>query len=822
MRAKQPALVCCVAAPEDAVWLIRWEKHLLPLQRAGYLHMWSERLLLAGEHRAQQMNQQIDQADLIVFLLSPDFFASEECLTLMERALMRRQSEQVALAPLLLRPSTWQDSPLGSLSCLPQQARPITVWDNADEALQTCVESVRQILGLPTNEAVKKRQLSFPATRRLQVIHALQQEYHRRRNHSLQGRAAIELGLYERTDVIASSARLVFHDAEAERTLPTGTTIIQVYDDAQRGLLILGAPGAGKTTLLLDLVLELLGRAENDEEHPLPIILSLSSWGTTRLTLADWLREQLYLVYGIAKKVGASWIEQDQILFLLDGLDEMDLPMRSACVAAINHYRSEHFAPLVVSSRSREYEQQQARLILPAAIEIQPLEPTRILAYLKQTDQALVAVGTVLQNHTMLQSLITTPLLLMIVLLTYRGQESNKLVQVGSSEEQQRLIFQHYIQRMLERHLHRRKIATSHLLRSLCWLAQHMQKQHQTEFYLEQLQLTWLETKRGRTMYRLLYGSFVGLLTGLLIEIIFGLVLLAFSPLLLFPGLFIGLLAVLLVGLVVGLGFGPFRGLFVGSVCAIFVVLISAPSLSMLLFSPFFGLLAGFLTNQSKNTSAEKFTWSWKGCARGAFFGLLGGLVMGGGLGVFGASGEVLPSLLNGLAVGLIYGLLLALVFGLLGGLSGTSQNPHLRRRPNQGIHTSGWNAIRFGLVFLLAFGLLAGLPIELLGGGLLGGLLVGLMVGLLGGWFGGLFGGGAQYFQHYVLRFSLWQSAAFPWRAIPLLEEATYCVLLQRVGGGYRFIHPLLQEHFASIDVAAVLKQETTPSKSLATKHSN
>ena len=76
MRAKQPALVFCVAAPEDATWLIQWEKHLLPLQRTGYLHMWSERLLLVRENRAQQMNQQIDQADLIVFLLSPDFFGA--------------------------------------------------------------------------------------------------------------------------------------------------------------------------------------------------------------------------------------------------------------------------------------------------------------------------------------------------------------------------------------------------------------------------------------------------------------------------------------------------------------------------------------------------------------------------------------------------------------------------------------------------------------------------------------------------------------------------------------------------------------------------
>jgi hypothetical protein len=44
------------------------------------------------------MNRQVDQADLIVFLLSPDFFAFDECMRLMERALAR---QQLVLVPLL-------------------------------------------------------------------------------------------------------------------------------------------------------------------------------------------------------------------------------------------------------------------------------------------------------------------------------------------------------------------------------------------------------------------------------------------------------------------------------------------------------------------------------------------------------------------------------------------------------------------------------------------------------------------------------------------------------------------------------------------------
>jgi hypothetical protein len=78
-------------------------------------------------------------------------------------------------------------------------------------------------------------------------------------------------------------------------------------------------------------------------------------------------------------------------------------------------------------------------------------------------------------------------------------------------------------------------------------------------------------------------------------------------------------------------------------------------------------------------------------------------------------------------------------------------------------------------------------------------GLVVGLLFGLLLGLFLGLSFGGREYLQHYVLRYILWQNCVMPWHYVRFLEEATERILLQRVGGGYRFIHPLFQEYIAS-----------------------
>src|SRR5205823_7006870 len=104
-----------------------------------------------------------------------------------------------------------------------------------------------------------------------------------------------------------------------------------------------------------------------------------------------------------------------------------------------------------------------------------------------------------------------------------------------------------------------------------------------------------------------------------------------------------------------------------------------------------------------------------------------------------------------------------------------------------------------FGLVFGLTFGLSSGLT-------------NGLIQGLLSGLFLGLTNGGGVYLQHYVLRYILWRSGAMPWHYVRFLEEASERILLQKVGGGYRFIHPLFLDYFASQHTVITSKSPKQP----------
>ena len=66
--------------------------------------------------------------------------ASEYCYGKeMHRALERHKEGTCRVIPILVRPTYWEDAPFSSLQLLPTDTRPITIWQNRDEAFRDVV-----------------------------------------------------------------------------------------------------------------------------------------------------------------------------------------------------------------------------------------------------------------------------------------------------------------------------------------------------------------------------------------------------------------------------------------------------------------------------------------------------------------------------------------------------------------------------------------------------------------------------------------------------------------------------------------------------------
>jgi predicted NACHT family NTPase len=94
--------------------------------------------------------------------------------------------------------------------------------------------------------------------------------------------------------------------------------------------------------MLLDLARDLLSRAEHDLAQPMPVVFNLASWTEARPSLAEWLVDELHTKYNIPRKVAQLWVEEEALVLLLDGLDEVSLSRREACLKAINTFHQSH------------------------------------------------------------------------------------------------------------------------------------------------------------------------------------------------------------------------------------------------------------------------------------------------------------------------------------------------------------------------------------------------------------------------------------------------------------------------------------------------
>src|SRR5258706_4755616 len=101
--------------------------------------------------------------------------------------------------------------------------------------------------------------------------------------------ALLELGMEIREEAVDNPWRMVMEKPDQSReVLPQGRKIKDIFNEANRLLLILGEPGSGKTTTLLQLARDLIAEVDSAFTQPVPVILNLSTWTSKQQPLDEW------------------------------------------------------------------------------------------------------------------------------------------------------------------------------------------------------------------------------------------------------------------------------------------------------------------------------------------------------------------------------------------------------------------------------------------------------------------------------------------------------------------------------------------------------
>jgi hypothetical protein len=643
-------------------------------------------------------------------------------------------------------------------------------------------------------------------------------------NQSLYKAARINLNLEARSDAVAYRSQLIVQVPDWEPVaIRPGAGIAEIFDRFGHALLISGASGTGKTTLLLELCNILIDRALEDERHPIPVVFHLSTWALKRKPLASWIVSELKRL-GVRNDLAQKWIDAGEILPLLDGLDEVAATYRTDCLNAINEFRDRWgLCPIALCSRTADLAVGQ-KLRLRGAVTVRPLTNSQIEEQLARSPD-LAPLLRAKREDASLAKLLETPLMLWVASLAYRDKSVIIVKEEGIEQTQQRL-FSTFVHTQLNRGAVDIRFSRTDTLRWLSWLAVTLERNNRKIFYLEDLNPQWLG-KINRPFIVRFETAFAYALSCALVIGLSG-------------SIFGGLFGILEHNWQYALKFGLSDGLWTGGLCGLF-----------------FGIVSSFTDLRPVEAFSLRFAGDRLRIRRAirssAIFGLafsllFVGLAILGGIIAIELLNEPRSELRGMVTVGLILGLLVGVAVGIANLV--TAERVDLRRRPNQGTHSSIRRActvlavVAFcvtvvgGLIgifgSILAWKLLPAIHepivlglngeqfIEKVGGlrglllaGLQLGSLHGLRFGMVLGLFGGMISGGAFAIRHFVTRISAWLHQETPLAYASFLDFAVDRLFLLKLaeGGGYLFAHDTLAKYFISVN------QSEQPSATAATE---
>lgn len=340
----------------------------------------------------------------------------------------------------------------------------------------------------------------------------LQQRYAGRLRQKLGDRQPINIRGYYSTAGTTPIGAAAYKDVMVPDT-EVRQTMLETFNAADGRLLVVGHPGVGKTTLLLQLALALL------EQHPdhIAAVLNLATWQSEFGSFDNWLDRILPLELGISRTLSKKIQQNASFILLLDGLDEIPVGERDACLRAIGDYGTKVQNRFVISSRTDEYSSASKDAPVNVQIDLRPLTAAQIEAELSSAgaDRPEAArLRVALQHDNLLREAVATPFYLNTAQMLFaQGRNWDEMGFTATDEEgRKRELVEAFVKSSLQ-NITQRQYPPQKAGRWLSFLARKMEEEHMVVFELANLQAGWMPRQKYifRTIFGMVNGIFVGI-----------------------------------------------------------------------------------------------------------------------------------------------------------------------------------------------------------------------------------------------------------------------------------------------------------------------
>ena len=126
----------------------RLKTHLKSLEREKLVEPWSDYEILPGSNIDDEIKHKMEESELFLLLISPDFIASDYCFGKeLDHAINRHYSGTAKVIPIILEPCNLESiSELLKLKALPDEAVPISTFNNHNVAFSQVIEGLKLVI----------------------------------------------------------------------------------------------------------------------------------------------------------------------------------------------------------------------------------------------------------------------------------------------------------------------------------------------------------------------------------------------------------------------------------------------------------------------------------------------------------------------------------------------------------------------------------------------------------------------------------------------------------------------------------------------------
>ncbi len=121
--------------------------HLSPLIRTHKVNIWEDGKIVPGEKWDDAIKIKLETSNIILLLVSSDAIASDYINNVeIKKALERNDKNEAIVIPIILRPCKWTILPIAENQALPKFGKPISKWEDLDDAFLNVINGILKIL----------------------------------------------------------------------------------------------------------------------------------------------------------------------------------------------------------------------------------------------------------------------------------------------------------------------------------------------------------------------------------------------------------------------------------------------------------------------------------------------------------------------------------------------------------------------------------------------------------------------------------------------------------------------------------------------------